>query len=277
MPFCKDMITPRQQDIARITEVPYKGGRNIIVYSYTNNGQASYLSHVYRLNPHQDGQEFIYDPQGRAVAQFPLRKGKAHGRGKVAYTPDKLEEQYFYRGEVFPHTYNAEIIFSNGASPVIEICADMVPFEKKKLKKAKLPDYIFKKKENIMTQTVIFEPVAQNTVIRPMAEAICIVRGGDTIDYVDTATHEKKSIIFNDLSYLDVRKQDGDKWVNASAYQVALEARKIPTQVRVDVNDISVLITPETTLVQAMAQFKRKITVHNREMMQSSVPSRQYE
>ena len=34
---------------------------------------------------------------------------------------------------------------------------------------------------------VIFEPVAQNTIVRPMAQAISLARGGEMVEYIDTA------------------------------------------------------------------------------------------
>lgn len=107
---------------------------------------------------------------------------------------------------------------------------------------------------------VIFDPCAQNTIIRPMAQAICIARGGKTVEYVDTADHQKKAITLDQLRFLDLTavKVDGHD-VNFDAYQVALIAQHgEPVQVQVNVNDVEVMVDAKTTPDQAMAQFHQK-------------------
>ena len=42
--------------------------------------------------------------------------------------------------------------------------------------------------------TVIFDPVAQNTIVRPMAQAVCLAQGGKPVEYVDTSDQKKKVI-----------------------------------------------------------------------------------
>lgn len=106
---------------------------------------------------------------------------------------------------------------------------------------------------------VIFDPCAQNTIIRPMAQAICIARG-KPVEYEDPHSHEKKVITLNQLRFLDLTSVKVDNHnVNCDAYQVALIAQHgEPVQVQVNVNDVKVMIDAKTTPDQAMAQFHQK-------------------
>ena len=42
-----------------------------------------------------------------------------------------------------------------------------------------------------MSSTLIFDPVAQNTIIRPLAEAVCITHVGRMTTYIDIADRKK--------------------------------------------------------------------------------------
>jgi len=114
---------------------------------------------------------------------------------------------------------------------------------------------------------VIFDPCAQNTIIRPMAQAICIARGGKTVEYEDPYTHEKKVITLDQLRFLDLTAvKVGRRNVNIDAYQAAIIAQPqhgVPVQVQVNVNDVEVMIDAKTTVEQAMAQFYKKLARQN--------------
>ena len=110
---------------------------------------------------------------------------------------------------------------------------------------------------------VVFDLCAQNTIIRPMAQAICMARGGMPVEYIDTADHKKKVIFMNNLRFLDVKVKEGHSEVNMTAYQVAQEARHETVQVQVNVNDVKVIVDAKTTVEQAMAQFHQKYAQQN--------------
>ena len=40
----------------------------------------------------------------------------------------------------------------------------------------------------------IFRPVAQNTIIRPMAQAVCLMHGGKETKYVDEDVEKRESL-----------------------------------------------------------------------------------
>ena len=115
-----------------------------------------------------------------------------------------------------------------------------------------------KMEKNKEQLTVIFRPVAQNTVVRPMAEAVCIAHGGETVPYTDTCDHKEKKVSLSDLHHLTIQSNDDDEQ-RLDAYQVALKARQTPVLVRVEANDVKVLVSKQTTLAQAMAIFKQEI------------------
>ena len=277
MVFNSNLITPQQKDIFKINYAPFEGGQNITVYSYTPDRKSSYLSHVYQIDKNQNGKEFIYGPQGEFVAEFPLFEGKANGKGKVCYRPDTPEEQHFYYGEVFPTLCNDEIKESDGDPIIIELSADLMGFDKKKLMKGKLPDYILNFKENKMKFQFIFEPVAQNTIIRPLAQAVCMARGGEDVSYVDTADHKTKTITANDISSLTLQVSKKGQTINVDGTLVAFRARYEDISIRVDINDVSVSVSRDTTVNGALAEIKRKIATHNKKMMREATPSRQSE
>ena len=113
----------------------------------------------------------------------------------------------------------------------------------------------------------IFKPVAQNTIIRPLAEAVCMMRGGEDTLYTDPTDKKEKHITYDKLhsiigleTTVNGRKQtvDGDL--------VAFQARHFPqkTHMKVEINDVFVLVTPATTVQEAMNQFHRKLRQKNK-------------
>lgn len=106
---------------------------------------------------------------------------------------------------------------------------------------------------------VIFTPCAQNTVIRPMAQAVCLANGGKPTEYVDTADHKTKTITLDQLSFINLKTKVGNRNVDVEAELVAMRAHHEPVQVQVNVNDVEVIVNPDTTVEQAMKQFHDKL------------------
>ena len=123
---------------------------------------------------------------------------------------------------------------------------------------------------------VIFTPCAQNTIVRPMAQAICLAKGGEPVEYVDTADHKTKTITVHDLYYLTLQLPKNGKKINVDGNLVAFRARCEDIAIRVNVNDVFVMVSRDTTVNGAMTEFKRKIAAHNKKMMRRS-ESRQHE
>ena len=112
--------------------------------------------------------------------------------------------------------------------------------------------------------TIIFEPVAQNTIIRPMAQAVSLARGGEKVTYIDTADKKEKAVGEGDLAWLNLRSEVKGRQVPVEANLVTLRAKQEPIQVLVLVNDVVVKVTSKTTVQQAMAQFHKKYATQNR-------------
>ena len=112
--------------------------------------------------------------------------------------------------------------------------------------------------------TVIFDPVAQNTIVRPMAQAISLARGGEPVAYIDTSDKKKKVVDENNLAWLDLKMEVKGRQVSVDSNLVTFRARHEPIQVLVLVNDVTVRVTSKTTVQQAMAQFRRKYAALNR-------------
>lgn len=106
---------------------------------------------------------------------------------------------------------------------------------------------------------VIFTPCAQNTIVRPMAQAICLAKGGEPVEYVDTADHKTKTVTLDQLPFLDLKTKVKGKDVNVEADLVALRAHHEPILVQINVNDVEVMIDANTTVDQAMDQFRKKL------------------
>ena len=110
----------------------------------------------------------------------------------------------------------------------------------------------------------IFTPCAQNTIIRPIAQAICMAQGGKPVEYVDTADHKTKRITLEDLHFVNLQTSVNGRKVNIDGRMVAFQAQYNPAQIQVNINDVAVMISPKTTVVEAMVQFKRKLHLQNR-------------
>lgn len=106
--------------------------------------------------------------------------------------------------------------------------------------------------------TLFFDPPAQNTIIRPLAEAVCISHGGEPTFYVDTSDHKTKVIALEWLHFLTLQTQIDGAGKRIDGYKAALLARHNPLEIQVNINDIPVLISPKTTVTQAMNQYHRK-------------------
>jgi len=128
-----------------------------------------------------------------------------------------------------------------------------------------------------LKMTFIFEPAAQNTVIRPMAQAVCITHGGETTSYIGTADHKEKVITLSDLRHLMLHTTIKGQKLTLDGYEVASMARHTPLRVRVDVNDVQILVSKETSVTQAMSNFHRKITTQNNDFSRKNSPSHQHE
>ena len=115
------------------------------------------------------------------------------------------------------------------------------------------------------TMTVVFEPVAQNTVIRPMAQAISLARGGEDVSYIDTADKKEKIACLENSRWLNLRTNVNGRWVPLEADLVAFKANQgISIRMRILVNDVTVNVTRNTTVDQAMKQFRRKLAAQER-------------
>ena len=125
-----------------------------------------------------------------------------------------------------------------------------------------------------MKRQFIFTPVAQNTIIRPLAQAVCLARGGEDVSYVDTADHKTKVITSYDLSCLPLHILKKGKKVNVEGQMVAFRARYEDISIRVNINDVFVTVTRNTTVDDSMAEFQRKIAAYNKKML-SLVADRQ--
>lgn len=115
--------------------------------------------------------------------------------------------------------------------------------------------------------TAIFEPVAQNTVIRPMAQAICIASGGKDVPYIDPTDAKEKCISVMDVCHLRLKTEVNGRNIDVSGDELAFRARHETVWVRFDANDVQVMVTPKMTLVEAMVEFRKKIAIQNERMM----------
>ena len=111
----------------------------------------------------------------------------------------------------------------------------------------------------------IFKPVAQNTIIRPLAQAVCLMHGGEKTAYIDPVDHKEKVITSFDVSYLHFEKMIKGRKVLMDGNQVAFHAKHYPqkTSIKAEINDVDVYIYPKTTVAAAMEQFNQKISKQN--------------
>lgn len=115
---------------------------------------------------------------------------------------------------------------------------------------------------NNMKRQFIFEPVAQNTVIYPFAQAISMTRGGRAVKYVDPVVQKEKVVGFDNLFFATLKTKIGGKMESVEAQEVALWARdRGPIQIQVNINDVAVMVSDKTTLEQAMNEFKRQLNL----------------
>ena len=119
-----------------------------------------------------------------------------------------------------------------------------------------------------MTLKFIFTPVAQNTIIRPLAEAVCMARGGVPVEYTDTADHKEKKITPESLYFLTLQTSVNGRKTNIDGRTVAFQASYKPVQIQVNVNDVFVMISPKTTVAGAMAQYQKKWRLQSRLLSQ---------
>ncbi len=120
-------------------------------------------------------------------------------------------------------------------------------------------EYIFDRKEKEMNY--IFRPVAQNTIIRPLAQAVCMMHGGEDTPYIDPTDKKEKCITYNNLHMifgLEITVNGHKRSIDGNL--VAFQARHCPeARMQVEINDVFVYVTPTTTVQEALAQFHRKL------------------
>ena len=124
---------------------------------------------------------------------------------------------------------------------------------------------------------LIFRPVAQNTIIRPIAQAVCMMNGGQNTKYVDPTDKKEKVIVDSDVAYLSLEARINGHKVPMYGYDVVFHTSHFPDQsyIKAEINDVFVYIRRSTTVEAAMKQFRKKITRHNERLMRDS--SRQRE
>ena len=118
-----------------------------------------------------------------------------------------------------------------------------------------------------MTIQFTFKPVAQNTIIRPLAQAVCIMHGGKKTDYIDPTDKQKKSITPKDLWTISLEITKNGKPVTIDGGLAAFQALHYSAEMKVEINDIPVVITPDTTVTEAMAQFRKKYNQRNKKFL----------
>lgn len=117
-----------------------------------------------------------------------------------------------------------------------------------------------------MTIQFTFQPVAQNTIIRPLAEAVCMMHGGETTPYTDPTDNREKYISY-DLLHLITgleTKIHGQK-EKITGNLVAFQAHHYPNvHMQVKINDVTINIDQTTTVPEALAQFHKKLNQKNK-------------
>ena len=120
----------------------------------------------------------------------------------------------------------------------------------------------------------IYNPPAQDTVVRPLAEAACLARGGQAVLYFHRG--QEGYVTLNDQLAMRVGMlQRADNGEKVGPREVAQIAQNQPIQIRVDVNDVHVIISAKTTVEQAMKQFKRKLDYHFKRVIEARTALRQ--
>ena len=114
----------------------------------------------------------------------------------------------------------------------------------------------------------IYNPPAQDTVVQPLAEAVCLARGCQAVLYFYRG-QEGYATLNDQLALRVGMLQRADNGEKVSPREVAQIAQNQPIQIRVDVNDVHVIISAKTTVEQAMKQFKRKLDYHFKRVVEA--------
>ena len=266
IPLPSYIITPKKSTISCIKEKVSSNGRSIMVYSFTSDKKSDYLSHTYMLDKHNTGTEIIFDSKGIMIAKLPLYHGRVHGNGYFFDTQSsKNKTWHFYHGEPLSPFSNYQATPDEDSKEQLELSATLSGLFKENLLKKRPAQYIFDRKEKKMN--FIFRPVAQNTIIRPLAEAVCMMHGGDDTPYVDPTDKKEKCITYDKLGTiigLETIVNGKNRPVNGDL--VAFHAKHCPekTTMKVEINDVFVNVTTATTVEGALSQFYRKLKQKNR-------------
>ena len=164
-----------------------------MVYSLCPNKKSDYLSHTYLLDKENTGTEFIFSADGIKIAQLPIQHGWVHGNGRF-FDPSTLKEEkwHFFYGEPLPPGTEYKVDKEDEDSEeLLRLSANVGGLFEEDLQQIPPAEYIFNRKEKEMN--FIFRPVAQNTIIRPLAEAVCMMHGGEETPYVDPT--DKKELL----------------------------------------------------------------------------------
>ena len=107
----------------------------------------------------------------------------------------------------------------------------------------------------------VFRPVAQNTIIRPVAQAVCLMHGGADTSYIDPTDNQKKVITSFDVSSLSLEAVINGRKVLMNGYDVTFHSAHYPqnSRIKAEINDVNVYIYHNTTVDEAMAQFYKKL------------------
>ena len=266
IPLPNDIITPKKSTISCVKEKTSSNGRSIMVYSFTPDKKSDYLSHAYTLDKRNTGTEIIFDSEGIMIAEIPIYHGRVHGNGHF-FDPVTLKEEtwHFFHGEPLPPGTEYKISEANDAEEILTLSANASGLWEEDLLKKRPAQYIFNRKEKEMN--FVFRPVAQNTIIRPLAEAVCMMHGGEEIPYTDPTDKKEKRITFEHLHMISGLEiiTHGRK-VPVSGDLIAFQARHDPekTKLKVEINDVFVDIAPCTTVIGALGQFHRKLKLKNK-------------
>jgi len=111
-----------------------------------------------------------------------------------------------------------------------------------------------------MNIEIDYSPCAQPTIARPMAEAVSLVQGGKPVKYFDTSYQQEREVNAYDLRMLNFENvKIDDKKVYMHGDALAMLARRADNiLVNVNVNDIIIEISKDTTVDEAMTQYVRQ-------------------
>ena len=276
IPLPNDIITPKKSALSYVKETTKSNKRYLICYSFRPDKKSDYLSHTYLLDKNNTGTEFVFDEKGTRIAQLPIYHGRLHGEGYFFdSSKSNGEVWYFFHGFIFSKTSNDQLKSLGEIIPeMLEMQADLIGLSKKDLLKKRPPEYIFNRKEKEMN--FIFKPVAQNTIIRPLAEAVCMMHGGSDTSYTDPTDKKVKYISYGNLhTIIGLETVNNGRKVRVNGDLIAFHAKNHPekTHLKVEINDVLVCVTPRTTVAEALAQFHRKL--HQKNKMDAQLFGRQ--